>query len=517
MEQSPEKNRILYHILYVIFRRKILLSFFCLISFVLIIFFTFLSTPVWEATAKILIRSHPQQQLILFRDLATPVRETSTVNPASNLVQMLTSQEIAQEIVKEFGLDERLRKKTEEPEKLRDVIKQFLFGVIKYPITLAKKIGILEDEPVNFFAEAVEELMEDAQDIELEEATNVINLSIWEQSPSVSSNVANFMAQLLIEKSTEFEQSNARTAYEFTNGQLMTAETALTNAEAELLRFKEKNKIISFEEQKKAKLDELHMVETEFINVKTELAQAQAKLNEMGKEIAAQKKLLIESPMFANNPVMKDLVTLLNNAEIQLSGDLEKYHESSQTVRMLRAQIAESREKIEKELKAIMQSDSATLRSVHSDLPNEYVQLAVNAASLAARKDALQKEMDRIKAEAVSFSAKEAELERFNRRVETNKKLYQNLFDKYSELEVQKASQISGYDLKIIDKAFVPEDENPDWPKWILVIALGFMGSLLLSFGAIFFIEYWNESFKSPNEIEERLALPVLCTVQDIK
>ena len=76
---------------------------------------------------------------------------------------------------------------------------------------------------------------------------------------------------------------------------------------------------------------------------------------------------------------------------------------------------------------------------------------------------------------------------------------------------------MSGYDLKIIDKGFVPEDENPDWPKWILVISLGFMGSLLLSFGAIFFIEYWDESFKSPYEIEDCLALPVLCTMPDVK
>ncbi|MCK4830930.1 hypothetical protein KA005_85260, partial [bacterium] len=176
MEQTAEKNRILYHILYVIFRRKIFLATLCFISFVLIIFFTFLTTPTWEATTKILIRSHPQQQLILFKDLLTPAREASPVNPASNLVQVLTSQEVAQEIVEEFGLDERLRKKTEEPEALRDVIKQFLFGVIRYPITVAKKIGLLKDEPVNFFAEAVEELMEDAQDIELEEDTNVINL-----------------------------------------------------------------------------------------------------------------------------------------------------------------------------------------------------------------------------------------------------------------------------------------------------------------------------------------------------
>ncbi len=75
---------------------------------------------------------------------------------------------------------------------------------------------------------------------------------------------------------------------------------------------------------------------------------------------------------------------------------------------------------------------------------------------------------------------------------------------------------MSGYDLKIIDKAFIPEDASPDWPKWILVIPLGFMGSMLLSFGTVFFIEYWDESFKSPKEIEDRLGLPVLCTITDI-
>ena len=517
MEERSEKNRILYNILYVVFKRKAPLALLCAISFILIIFFTFLTTPTWEATAKIFIRSHPQQQLILFRDLATPGEEVTRVNPASNLVQILTSQEMAQEIVGMFKLGERLQRKTEEPEELRDVIKGFLFSVITYPITLAKKIGLLEEKPTNFFADAVEYLIEDAQDVQLEEDTNVINLSIWEETPKLASDIANEMAQLLIEKATQLEQANAKEAYDFTGEQLQAAENELRDSEAELLRFRKDNKIISIEEEKKAKLDELHGVETAYINVKAELSEAQAKLEEMRKEISSQKNLLLDGPIFASNPVMKELISSQNNAEIQLASDLEKYGESSKTVKSLRAQISESREKIEKELKAIMQSDSATLQSIHPDLPNEYVQLITNASALEAKKDVLKKEMDTLKAKAFALSVKEAEIERLNRHVETNEKLYENLLDKFSELEVQKASQMSGYDLKIIDKAFVPDDQNPDWPKWILVIPLGFMGSMLLSFGAVFFIEYWDESFKSPNEIEDRLALPVLCTVPDLK
>ncbi len=108
-------------------------------------------------------------------------------------------------------------------------------------------------------------------------------------------------------------------------------------------------------------------------------------------------------------------------------------------------------------------------------------------------------------------------LKRINRDVSTNEKLYTKLLDKLSELEVQKASELIGYDLKIIDKAFLPDDAKPDSPKWILVIPFGFIGSLILSLMTVFLIEYWDESFNTPDELEDRLGVPVLCTLPDIK
>ena len=76
---------------------------------------------------------------------------------------------------------------------------------------------------------------------------------------------------------------------------------------------------------------------------------------------------------------------------------------------------------------------------------------------------------------------------------------------------------MSGYDLNVIDKGFVPEDARPDSPNWILVIPIGFIISIMLAFGTVFFVEYWDESFKSPSEIEDQLALPVLCTLPNMR
>jgi uncharacterized protein involved in exopolysaccharide biosynthesis len=517
MEERPERNRILYNILWVIFKRKVLLIILSIISFALIIFFTFLTTPLYKATAKILIRPNPQQQLILFRDLATPGEEIARINPASNLMQILTSQEMAQKVVKKFRLHEKLRKKAEEPEALRDKIKRFLSTRLRYPITVVKKMANLEEKEENYVAAAVDILMEDTEDIQLEEATSIINLSIWEGSPKLCSDIANYMAECLIISSKELEQSTAGNVYDFTKEQVKLAERTLSHSEDELLRFKTKENIISLEEQKSAKLDELHKLEDQYIDVKVTLSETRARFDQMQSEIYQQKQLLSNPAIVANNPVLTALKTSLYNLEVQLSGELQKYTKSSKNVESLKAQATESKERLQRELKMITESDLAILYSIHSDLPNEYIQLITNIVALEAKKGELEKEIDTLKAEAFSLSVKETELERLTRRTETNEKLYKTLLDKFSELQVQKASQISGYDLKIIDRAFIPEDARPDQPKWLLVIPLGFIGSLLLSFATVFFIEYWDETFKSPSEIEDRLALSVLCTLPDIR
>jgi uncharacterized protein involved in exopolysaccharide biosynthesis len=488
-----------------------------LTAYLFIIFFTYLTTPVWKATTKILIRSNPQQQLILFKDLASPAEDVTKINPASNLVQILTSQELAQEVVRTFKLDEISRIKIEEPGTTRDIIKRFIKYLVTYPITLSKEIGVLEGKQQNYFTDAVKNLVKDAQDIELEESTNVINLSIWGQSPKLASDIANYMAQHLIAKSVELDQSNAIQVYEFTKNRLHTAKAALLKSEKELLEFRKSQSIIDISEQKKAKIGEMHNFESQYINITAELKEVQAKLKEMSEEISKQKKVLEESKIFTNNPIMKELITSLNTDKIQLAGDLEIFSETSKNVKSLKARTSKNRSIIEEELKNMLQNDNAVLHSLHPDLPREYAQIAANVAALFSKRNFIRKEMESLRSEAFRLSILETELEKFNRNKETNEKLYKNLLDKLAELEVQKASQMSGYDLKVIDKAYMPDDADADWPKVLIVIPLGLIGSIVLGIATVFFIEYWVESFKTPSEIEDKLELPVLCTVPEIK
>ena len=75
--------------------------------------------------------------------------------------------------------------------------------------------------------------------------------------------------------------------------------------------------------------------------------------------------------------------------------------------------------------------------------------------------------------------------------------------------EVQRIVKASG--VEVIDKAIVPED--PIKPNKIVNIAIGMILGLMGSALVIFLKEVFNTSIKEPNDIEEKLGIPVFGVV----
>ncbi len=485
------------------------------LSFGLVVFFALLTTPTFKGTTKILVRPNPQQQLILFKNLATPGKENLAVNPGRNLIQILTGKQMAREVVEKFGLGERARKRAHESENSRHDIVKAVFRFFDSVQSALKRIIGLGTDP-DYFSRAVDRLIKKAQDVRLEEESDVINLTIWEETPTLSSGIANFMAQRLVERARELEHENARQAYVFTRDKIAEAELELKKAEETLFAFTKQHGVINFSEQKMTKLKNLTDAEDESRALEVQIGENEGKLAEIHKTIAAQKTLLRDAPVFSDNPVVKELVSALNIQEIKLAGAMERFTGLSEDVKTLKAQASESKDRIEKELTALLNSETAVLQSVHPDMAEEYVRLVVTTEGLRTKRAILESQISGLRKVAFDLAELEMELTNLIARRAAKNAIYESLLGKFSQLEVQQAFEILGHDLKVVDRAYVPEDARPDRPDWPLLLPLGFLGSLLFSFGLVFFIEYWDESLKSPQDIEQKLDLDVLCTVPDM-
>ncbi|ADQ41887.1 lipopolysaccharide biosynthesis protein [Caldicellulosiruptor acetigenus I77R1B] len=78
---------------------------------------------------------------------------------------------------------------------------------------------------------------------------------------------------------------------------------------------------------------------------------------------------------------------------------------------------------------------------------------------------------------------------------------------------VQKIMKIEN--VQIVDKAVVPE--KPERPKKALNIAIAFVVGLLIGVGLAFFIEYLDNTIKTPDDVEKFLQLPVLAVIPDLE
>lgn len=134
--------------------------------------------------------------------------------------------------------------------------------------------------------------------------------------------------------------------------------------------------------------------------------------------------------------------------------------------------------------------------------------------------DSLEAEIQKIEGQIQHYQRmvedtpkREQELLSLNRNYQNIKELYDSLLARKleSDISVSMEKKQKGEQFRILDAAKVPEKPSePDMQKlFIMIIGAG----LGLGAGIIFLLEYLDTSLRKPEEIEEMIGLPVLCTV----
>lgn len=269
-------SEFLYSVLYTLFKRKYLTLLIFFFTFVGIIFGTYLVTPVWLATARVRVQLNPKQQLNMYQGITTPGGEVAGVNPANDVIQILTSRVLAEEIVKKFNREERVKKLAESPVNTRDVIKWNVSNIlIGKPIGLLQSLGILKDNPDNYFADAVSEVQDDLEKIELEEDTTIVNVGVYGESFETATDMANTLVALLLQRNMAMSKEPVALMVHSTQKQLEKAESDLRNAEDRLKRFKEKTGVVSYDDEARILIERLNQYETEVRNLESRLVSLQ--------------------------------------------------------------------------------------------------------------------------------------------------------------------------------------------------------------------------------------------------
>jgi uncharacterized protein involved in exopolysaccharide biosynthesis len=321
---------------------------------------------------------------------------------------------------------------------------------------------------------------------------------------------------MLVDKTRQFERSEATETYDFARVHFQSVKEALEKAEDGLRAFKERERIFDLKMEKSLKLQRLDQLTAEFDANKKNLAAMEAKLEELQNQLSSQPEKITTSEITGNNTTYEKLKNTLNEAEIKLA-DLQKtLKQKHPDVLGLKARVELNRQKLQEEEQRILLNETAALNPIHRDLQQKIIETQTFISELRSKRDSLQKTLADLRKEADSLPREEIALERLTRSVSGLKNRYVDLRDKLLELEIQKFTKISQFDIKISDPAFIPEGSEKDRPKWVLNLFVGGITGLFLSFGLAFFLEYWTDTLKTPEDVSEMAGLRVLGVVPPI-
>jgi hypothetical protein len=453
MSYEPTKNEILFSFYYCLFKRKFLILSVFLIVLLSYMGGLFLMTPGYKATATLWVHKNPKQNIQFFRDIEVPAINFSPVSGGINLVEVLVGYDVSAHIVRTFGLDEKFRKMTREPESPRDIFWYYFGAFFSFPFDLIDwcliELGLMDprEEKIDWFAQAVNIVRNDWFDIQMVgNQTDLMTISVWADDPGLSMNIVQELIIVIMQKTIEMKQDKARDAFDFAQRQVDRYEGELHESSMHLQRFLERHGLTDLPSEKATRLGLLDKYIVEIYELEKTLVSQEARIQKLEDLIAEQDERF---------------VSLL---------------------------IYQSQQKDKYELEVSIQSNRSRLEE------------------LRERKKKLDSEIKRLNVLEIEY--------RNLVRDQKNKMLLLADFDrKFDELSVQVVSHLNEFGLEVIDPPYLKKGLFvPANPNWFVNMILALFVSFVSAFTVPFIVEYWNESVRNENDLERYLRSSALAS-----
>ncbi|MCX5815328.1 MAG: polysaccharide biosynthesis tyrosine autokinase [Proteobacteria bacterium] len=440
---------------HVIFKRRWVVATVFLVIFFSVAIRSFTVTPVYRATAQILIdKENPN---------VTNIKEildikSSDIDYYQTQYNILKSNALALKVIRALNLKDNKE-----------------FGPVKEETEAAQNnlianyLGKLKVEPIR--------------------SSRLANVSFDSADKKLAATIANAHARLYIESDLERKFSASQDATGWLSTRIKEVKERLEESETKLQSYRKEQGVIAIDMDEKYNVDsqKLKDLNTALGAAKTERFAKENQYNEM-KNLSRNPETIEALPAV----VSSYLIGQLKNEYIKISGSYyelsQKYGPEHPKIIRLNSELNELKNKIRQEVQKIAQS-----------IESEY-RMAV------ARERSLHGALEAQKKAVLDFNEKESEFNIIKRDVDANRSLYESLLKRIKETNVTEGISISN--IMVIDPARVPN--SPVKPKIMQNLLLALVSGLAFGVGLAFFFEYLDNTIKSPDDVKKYLEVPLL-------
>ncbi len=339
--------------------------------------------------------------------------------------------------------------------------------------------------------------------------STVITVSYTAGSPQLAHDVVETVTKIFMDEHVRLNHTEG--SLKFFSEQAEKTEKELNAAQDALRDRKDKYHFASLESRRAIFAEQVKDVELQLLNTQRELAYSNAQIADLTQVVGGLKPELVTNRIagFANEGKdrMREKLYELEIEESKLKSRFKAEHP-------LLVQVEKQRKAAEAVLTALPDDRTQTKKELNPNqrqLELELIDVRAKNQALQARQSAAQKQREQLNQELLGLNEQEVELTQLERNVQLLDGKYRMHVEKLEEARVNDAlghEQISN--VKVAQPATLVG--KPSSPKKPLLLALGLTLAFCGSIGWTLVAEMFDQTFRTTEQVESELGLPVLAS-----
>jgi uncharacterized protein involved in exopolysaccharide biosynthesis len=413
------------------------------------VIWTFTQTPIYEATARVLIDREPPR-VVNIQDVQPT--ETASQDYYQTQYEIIKSRPVIARAIESQGLARRMPR------------------LAKANDPAASLLGMVKVEP--------------------KRNTRLVDIKVQDPNAQLAADVANGIAKAYTRFNLESKLQSTREALVWLSENMNELKAKVQDSEVALQKYREKAGIVGMEQQRNITGAKMMDLNRAFLDAQAQRLAVESRLKELVPLVKGnlQSGLLLTSK---DNPLLQKLIADYSNLEVDLSKALRTYKEKHPEVLKIQSQMAQVQERMRAEIQTSLKSVEAEYRVAKG------------------REDSLGGRIEQVKKEALDLDDKEIQYSALLRETSSNQQLYDVVLKRVKETGL--SGGLESNNIRIVEDALVPN--VPVRPRPLRNIALALIVGAMLGAGLAFFLEYFDNTIKTPEEVERYLGLTTLGVV----
>lgn len=310
--------------------------------------------------------------------------------------------------------------------------------------------------------------------------TDLITIAAYGKTPEEAQMISQGVADNFLALMTKLNKEDNSSVLKFLDERIKIAKEEMETAENKLQAYQQEHKIYAPDEQAKAIITNLNTYDTTIAQLQAQSEGDSAKLAGVTSQLEQQNASLLEYNV-SDNTNIGNIRESIVNKRVELVGLQQQFTDEHPDVIKAKEELNSLEKSLSDEIVKAVNSQSVTLSPVQSNLLKDKisteVQISVNNASLEALKAKQAEAQESI----ATLSADSVEYMRLERNAKITGQVYTSLVQNYEQTRIQEAKD--SMDIQIIDAADLPKEDMPAKPNKKLIVAIGFVLGIMISFG----------------------------------